>query len=1348
MNALLDWKRLVARFAIVPCVSLLPAVAGTTEEILLPLNTMEGVTATMHPRGAESKVEVVKGEGNTTDGGGAIHLEGISPEGKGNKYFGVSVSLTKPVDLTQRRVLLDARTASPENTKAFYVRCYNQGETKPAWSFHSWDGLLQRGWHTFSFQTCLSPDGPNWESSVVENRVADRVDRIEVIIGTAGDGKKVDVLLDQVRTTAPLGTVVDLKHPKALVRDSILVREGKPVATIVHPATDAGLQAAAVVAASVKAQTGVALPMRPAAQGDRDAEPAETRILLGNVDNNPALLLPYARYLTPVDSYCPGPGGYVVQTVHDPFGKGVNEVVVGSTDDAGLVKAAEVFASVVAKQAKGPTLSLPRLFERNYAGPFLKRYGWAAAVKPSEKRFEDGLASGRKALEEGRHCSIAGILETVALRYQLTGHPVEAKLFVALWDLYAESAVSDSRKYGGPWGFDSDFPSAEVVCGWDGIEEDPALTDEERLRVTKTMARWLTEAVMPKVGQSITHVPHNHQTFPGLGVLMGGLYFSHGYDVVESRTWLGIADNVFKPQATRFKPLEDCNGYQWLTNGHQMRYAVARPDFTLFTGGAGRNVIDYCVGTMNNLGYQVPYGDTGSWQCWSSETACLDLFSYATGDRTAAWAAGIKRRNSKVVQPYTFYRAGEGEPPAGRFDGVKVWPLEPMFYQTEKAESRPTLDRCFDKISFREAMDPAAAYLLLDGLSNGGHKHLDGNSIPQITQFGRIWLADNDYIKAQTKYHNTALVFQEGQATAIPDYVELLGAGETARYGFSRTRVSDYSGVDWDRAIVWLKGAKAFLVLDRMCAKQGAEYQFRTLWQGVGEPVTAADGMLLRQKGPSMRIQTAPGPKVSVIADADLGSTWRGYPFADPVTQTMTATATVRLKEGESYLYATVFHGNPDGDAKPWTLALLDGAEGVRLTTDQGVVIAGLGPVAGMKLSADAQVWVADDRGGTVLDGKSGCVDLEASAASALVKLRERKAIPNLQAGGEAPAHPVVWSRSPDAVPLTFTRIVPAKPAGFYAATEQGTLLALAADGSPRWTKSFGAALNDVAAADLDGDGKDEAILGRQDYFVTVLDDDGRELWSQQIPFYRERPVVACVMAGDIDGDGKPEVVAGAHNWRFYAFRADGTELWNYETVRKSRSGAVADIDGDGKAEILCGTEYYSTTTLKGDGTRLWSYSFGPICHEVATGSFDGDKTRGAVYGGGDGYLHYVGSDGKVRLRFQTGEEVRHVATGDLDGDGKDEILAGSQNNSVYCFGADAKLRWRRDLGSEVTGLAVAGDLVVTGNAEGKLSTFDRTGKLVGISALGSRVVGITASGGSVVVATADGNLRQVKPKP
>ena len=90
---------------------------------------------------------------------------------------------------------------------------------------------------------------------------------------------------------------------------------------------------------------------------------------------------------------------------------------------------------------------------------------------------------------------------------------------------------------------------------------------------------------------------------------------------------------------------------------------------------------------------------------------------------------------------------------------------------------------------------------------------------------------------------------------------------------------------------------------------------------------------------------------------------------------------------------------------------------------------------------------------------------------------------------------------------------------------------------------SFPDKINDIAAADLDGDGRDEVVIGRQDCKVTVLDSAGKEKWSRALEFYRRPPYVNVVRTGDLDGDGRPEVIVGGENWRFYAFAADGRPL-------------------------------------------------------------------------------------------------------------------------------------------------------------------------------------------------------------
>ena len=1344
--------------------------------VLLPLDGTEQVKETFGLKDAPRFVKAALEEDRTVDRNGALHFGGKAPTRDGSKYFGVMVSLPEPIDLRERRVLFHARTNHPDNTAAFYVRAYNRGESKPAWSFNSWNGQLGKTWREFDIQDGLSLSGLAWEKGAVEDRKATAIDRFEFIIGTRENDVPVDVLLDSLYMGEKLTSLEDLEAVHPGNPNTALVDNGQAVVTVLHPKSEPGRQAAATVAASIADRTGVTPSMRAGTKADRI--PDGPTILLGNVDNNPAMLLLYARHMTPADSVCPGSGGALVHTVSDPFGRGANIIVAAASDDAGLVKAAEVLANKIAGQNKGRSLTLPRLFEKHYGESFLKRFGWADD-EPAANRLERGLKQGQEALDKGRHTSVAGILASVADRYRLTGHSVEAELFVKLWDLYAESAVADPRKYGGPWGFDSDFRSAQVVTGWDLIEDDPVLTDEDRLRTTKNLGRWLTEAVIPKCAGAATssRVPHNHQTFPGLGALFAGLYYSNHYDLVEGRLWLDIADRMFQRQAGYFKPHEDCNGYQWLTNGHLMRYCLARPDFTLFENGNGQRIVDYCIGTMDNLGYQVPYGDTGSWQCWNSEMICLDMFAYATGSADARWAANRKRELKNTLETHAFYQTEPAERPE-RFNGVTVWPLEPQYFASHGADGSPPLERCFDKVAFREAMDPAAAYLLLDGLSNGGHKHLDGNSLPRLTLFDRIWLADNDYYKAPVKFHNSVTVFQDGQSKAIPPYVELVGAGESERFGYSKTRLDDYAGVDWVRTVVWLKEQQAFVVLDQLTARSDDEYQFRTLWHGVGDATLDENGLLLTQKGPSLRIDIASGPELDLKADTELGANWKGYSHADPVVQSLQAVATVKLKRGESYLFTSVLHGESDGIAESWKIDFLSDSPGVKVTAGQKTFGIALGPYNGETtegfFKTDAECIVIADTSLSFLgitratiagmdlykaDDVSH-VDLPISEASDwLTRAPLQEPVANLAAAADAPPHQTQWSKrlGPDgSKPFSVTRLASASLGSSAAddtilvTTAEGTLFALNLDGSTRWSIDAGCRLNDVTAADLTGDGRDEIVLARQDHHVQVLDTSGKELWKNALDYYRKPPYVNLVRTGDIDGDGTPEVIAGGENWRFYAFSADGEELWNYESVHPSRSGAVADLDGDGKDEVLCGTHYYWATALNADGTARWKYRFGPICYDIATGRFDNSNRRGVVFGSGDGKIHYVDSNGKALLQYDTGDEVKHVATSDLDGNGIDEILAGSLNYNVYCFGADAKRRWRVDLGGPVSALATVprqhGDVVVAGTAKGRLVTIDNTGQIRTVSALDAEVVDILVCGDTVIVATADGQLRSTTP--
>jgi len=102
-----------------------------------------------------------------------------------------------------------------------------------------------------------------------------------------------------------------------------------------------------------------------------------------------------------------------------------------------------------------------------------------------------------------------------------------------------------------------------------------------------------------------------------------------------------------------------------------------------------------------------------------------------------------------------------------------------------------------------------------------------------------------------------------------------------------------------------------------------------------------------------------------------------------------------------------------------------------------------------------------------------------------------------------------------------------------------------------------------------------------------VRGDTGAPLWSATDPAHRTHPV-SNIAAADLDGDGRPEIVTGKSGGRdLICFRADGSFLW--ETTTDSLSvgwggPAIADLDGDGVPEIVIGA-----AVVNADGTLRWA---------------------------------------------------------------------------------------------------------------------------------------------------------------
>ncbi len=232
-----------------------------------------------------------------------------------------------------------------------------------------------------------------------------------------------------------------------------------------------------------------------------------------------------------------------------------------------------------------------------------------------------------------------------------------------------------------------------------------------------------------------------------------------------------------------------------------------------------------------------------------------------------------------------------------------------------------------------------------------------------------------------------------------------------------------------------------------------------------------------------------------------------------------------------------------------------------------------------------------------------------------------------------------------------------------------------------RWLRSNWPHYNEVrgesrvARGDIDGDGRDELIIGMgpNDSDKTapvgifeVLDDDFSHLYWGQVdwPDYNFGNGETWPACGDIDGDGRDEILIGLGPGGMGAvevFTVSGNQLvhkswynssWSeYNQARGEIRPACGDINGDGRDDIVLGFGSVEDDSQIPGGT-----------YEILSG--DGQHLAWGTVS----WLDYNEANGETR-----------PVIGDLDGDGMNEIVIGlgpGGNGSFEIQGSDESGRF------------------------------------------------------------------------
>lgn len=294
--------------------------------------------------------------------------------------------------------------------------------------------------------------------------------------------------------------------------------------------------------------------------------------------------------------------------------------------------------------------------------------------------------------------------------------------------------------------------------------------------------------------------------------------------------------------------------------------------------------------------------------------------------------------------------------------------------------------------------------------------------------------------------------------------------------------------------------------------------------------------------------------------------------------------------------------------------------------------------------------------------------------------------------------------------------------------TTDGRMICLDAQGRERWTYSLTKQLDPKeaifldeetahsinttpACADLDGDGKQELIVGTERGEVLAINHEGKQLWR----YGCDGPVRGGVITHDINDDNEqevlvgssdgflhilsqdgrlihkfdarspiestPEVLAGRIHFgcddgTFYALEPTGEVAWTFKTDGPIQAKPLAyKLHHFDRHYLLVGSRDYNLYALDQHGNLEWSYATqGAIMNAPAAITLGHDKETILFVGSCDNCIHALSAKGERLWTYETDFWIVASPTVvDIDGDGRPEVIAGSYDHNLYILDCEGE---------------------------------------------------------------------------
>ena len=705
-------------------------------------------------------------------------------------------------------------------------------------------------------------------------------------------------------------TGVDVvERVKRMVRDTVLFDGDRMLCAIAVPRERRFVKLAEQLQAHLKECTGQTVPIM------QDPDPAgldkrKSWILLGNMANTHlALRLYVERYLL-ADWNFPGPGGFVVRTICDPWGTGGNVIFLGGSDFAGTARAVEHFLERI-HPAK--MLVVPEQMEIEFAGKEQLTKDILARTRDKQRR----QFVKAKALWYGA----TNRLVDFATLYYMTGLDEYASIFAELaqrwikeYRRWTPERQITTPKYSMPW----------LIRAWDLVEESRAIPNGLRLDMTNLLYDYVRRMSRhPRIANweegQVRVVAH----YVCLSVLYGAAYFKKYYpqlpmDEIDA----GLAD-IANGMATlaRTPAVLSEDGYCHFHPDTMTQYALFTDDWTFFRTGNARRWCEYSGLCTTNRGvFFGGWTQTLPVAAWFYREPWIAWVDRHTGGRPQTTPHVI---NGKLLySPWRFAAPGKLVEPAHLL-GVRRFPIDRTVYanltRRERSPSAPRV-KAFRQIAFRNSFDPDKQFLLLDGVNIGLHKRGDGNAVRCFEDKGTGFLLSGKWGASEMKFQSTLLVVRDGRgADRLPVLCSLDCIADGLGVGFVQSRYAGYNGIDWTRSVVWAKDAY-FVLFDHVIARSSGDCALFSQWRVCGSGTMRNGTFVARRPRASLVIENVDGATGSVVAETERVQIARYARIG-------------RLQPGETYSFITLLHarynaGNPYG----WVRFQSDPATAFRAT--------------------------------------------------------------------------------------------------------------------------------------------------------------------------------------------------------------------------------------------------------------------------------------------------------------------------------------------------------------------------------------------------------------------------------